>query len=189
MEPFIGTIMAWGFSFAPRGWAFCDGQLLPIAQNTALFSLIGTTYGGDGRSTFGLPDLRGRVAIHKGQGPGLSDVDMGEIRGTEIVTLATPQIPAHNHAASISDVTGTIRCNSGTGNTDSPVGNSICKSERTNIYSTNAPDQPMANGSVVLNGGNVTVGNTGGTQPHLNIQPSLVMNYCIALVGIFPSRS
>ena len=114
---------------------------------------------------------------------------MAQKLGSEIVTLTTPQIPSHNHTASISNVTGTIACNSGVGNTDSPVGHSICKSERTNIYSTNAPDQPMANGSVVLNGGNVVVGDTGGSQPHLNIQPSLGLNYCIALVGLFPSRN
>ena len=187
-EVFIGTVMPFSFGFVPKGWAACDGQLLPVSQHDALFSLLGTTYGGDGRTTFGLPDLRGRVAVHQGRGPGLTPMIMGQHPGEEVVTLTTDQLSSHNHAASISNVTGKIECNSGTGNTDSPVGHSICKSERTNIYSTNAPDQPMADGSVVLNGGSVAIGDTGGTQPHLNIQPSLATNYCIALVGIYPSR-
>src|SRR4029453_7998397 len=98
-EPFLGQIQAFGFNFAPRGWATCDGQILPIAQNTALFSLLGTTYGGNGVNTFGLPDLRGRVAVHQGNGPGLSPYVIGEVTGTESVTLILTQMAAHNHAA------------------------------------------------------------------------------------------
>ena len=160
-EPFVGEIRLVGFSFAPRGWAFCDGQLLPISQNNALFSLFGTTYGGDGRTTFALPDLRGRVPIHKGQGPGLSRYVQGQKGGAETVTLTVAQIPAHSHNHS-----GNLRPG------DNPVGTSNAVDVRQNI----APNATFNSQ------------NTGGGQSHENRPPYLVLNFVVALVGLYPSR-
>ena len=172
MEPFIGQITMFGFNFAPRGWAFCDGQLLPIAQNTALFSLLGTTFGGDGRTTFGLPDLRGRTAIHPGTGPGLSPRRLGERGGQERVTLTIANLPSHTHDVSIgvTDEDG----NSNEGNTH------ILANTVNNNYSNR-----VANGALAASRST----NTGGSQHVNNLQPFLVISFCIALVGIFPSRS
>lgn len=178
-EPFIGEIMMVGFNFAPRGWAFCDGQLLPISQNTALFSLLGTIYGGDGRTTFALPDLRGRVPIHSGGGPGLSPYRQGQKGGVETVTLSAAQMPSHTHAAA-----GTAKAVSGSGNNTSPSGNNWAALARENAYSSAAADGTMAADNVT-----VTVDNTGGSQTHENRQPYLSVSFCIALVGIYPSRS
>jgi len=178
-DPFIGEIRMFAGTFAPNGWALCDGQLLSIAQNTALFSLLGTTYGGDGRTTFGLPDLRGRVAIHPGQGPGLSNYILGEKSGAEQVTLTTNQIPAHTHAAS-----GTIQAKNGQPDESNPGG-------QVPATLTNGTEgyAETPNTTMLANGVNVTVGNTGGSQPHTNIQPFQCVNFIIALFGIFPSRS
>jgi microcystin-dependent protein len=178
-EPFLGEIRMVGFNFAPRGWAFCDGQLLPISQNTALFSLLGTTYGGDGRTTFGLPDLRGRVPIHAGNGPGLSSYRQGQKGGTEEVTLITNQIPSHSHTAA-----GTAAAVSGAGDSKTPTGSTWASLSRENAYSSTAADGTMAANNV-----NVTVNNAGGGQSHTNVQPFLAIYFCIALVGLFPSRS
>ncbi|GEQ85496.1 tail Collar domain-containing protein [Patiriisocius marinistellae] len=180
MEPFIGEIIAFGFNFAPRGWAQCNGQLLPISQNTALFSLLGTTYGGDGRTTFALPDLRGRTAMHTGQGPGLSSRQLGLRFGTETNTLNVAQMPNHNHTLSVSNANG---------NAAVPVaGNSISKAVENQGRSTNEIDSfNAATPNVALNTG--SIGSAGGQQPFNNIQPSLVVNWCIALQGIFPSRN
>lgn len=178
-EPFLGEIKMVGFNFAPRGWSFCDGQLLPIAQNTALFSLLGTTYGGDGRTTFGLPDLRGRVPIHVGSGPGLSSYRWGERGGVENVTLNVTQIPAHGHTAA-----GTANAVNGAGNSKTPTGNTWASLSRENAYSS-----AVADGTMAANNVNVTVNNAGGSQPHTNVQPFLSIYFCIALTGIFPSRS
>ena len=168
MEPFIGQIQPFGFNFAPRGWAKCDGQILSIAQNTALFSLLGTTYGGDGRTTFALPDLRGRNGLHIGQGPGLSNVNWGERGGAETRTLTVAQMPSHGHAINAKEE----------GTSDSPSGMYIA-GDGTNAFGSPS-DTVMAGNSV---------GNTGGNQP-IDIQnPFLGINYCIALVGIFPSRN
>ena len=186
-EPFIGQIQTYGFNFAPRGWAKCDGQLLPISQNTALFSLLGTIYGGDGRTTFALPDLRGRAPMHQGNGPGVSTRKIGQRPGTEYVTLNVAQMPAHDHTGEAT-LSGNVKCNSGAGNADSPVGNSLAQIARTNQYSTTGPNADMAEGTLDA-AGNLTTGNAGGSQSHSNMQPSLVINYCIALVGLFPSRS
>jgi len=175
-DPFIGEIKIVGFNFAPRGWAKCDGQLLPINQNTALFSLLGTIYGGDGRTTFGLPDLRGRAPIHSGQGPGLTDRRQGETSGTENVTLTTNQLPAHSHTA-----TTTIVGNSGSVTHDDPTGNTLARAE---IYTDAKPDSKL-NGSAA----STTISNTGGSQAHNNMPPYLVLNFVIALAGIFPPRS
>jgi microcystin-dependent protein len=185
-EPFVGQIQPFGFNFAPRGWAKCDGQLLPISSNSALFSLLGTTYGGDGRTTFGLPDLRGRVPMHAGSGPGLSTRQIGQKSGAENVTLTESQMPAHNHGGTV-EVTGTVQCNPGDGNADSPAGNTIAKVARTNQFISAGPSSPMHDNTVTASG-NFNTSNAGGSQPHNNMQPFLVVNYCIALVGIFPSR-
>jgi microcystin-dependent protein len=186
-EPFIGQIQTYGFNFAPRGWALCDGQLLPISQNTALFSLLGTIYGGDGRTTFALPDLRGRAPIHMGNGPGLSTRKIGSKGGSEFVTLTEAQMPAHDHTGT-ANLSGKIRCNSGAGNVDSPVGNALAEIDRVNQYSNAGPNADMHDDTVSASG-NLTTATAGGSQPHNNMQPYLTINYCIALVGLFPSRS
>ncbi len=172
-EPFIGQIIQAGFNFAPRGYATCDGQLLSIAQNTALFSLLGTTFGGDGRVTFGLPDLRGRVAIHQGQGPGLTSRVMGEASGQENHTLISSEMPQHNHLAAASNAGGAL---------GTPNGNFLAasSSNQTAMY------RPASDGSALSP---QTIGLSGGSQPHNNMQPYLVINFCIAMVGIFPSRN
>lgn len=200
MDPFLAQIIMFGSNFAPRGWALCDGQLLPISANTALFSLLGTIYGGDGRTTFALPDLRGRVAIHPGNGPGLSSYRLGEKGGVETVTLTLPQIPSHNHLAqsTVSGGSATATLNAGTSaSTNVPTG--AYPGEPTNIgpnqikaYSS-TKDTTMAADAVSVDisgiGVNTAVSNSGGSQFHTNIQPFLCVNYIIALQGTFPSRS
>ena len=172
-EPFIGQIIQAGFNFAPRGYAWCDGQLQSIAQNTALFSLLGTTFGGDGRVTFGLPDLRGRVAIHQGQGPGLSNRVMGEASGEENHTLINSEMPQHTHLLAASNVSGAL---------GTPNGNFLAASSSNQT----ATYRPTSDGSTL---NPQSIGLAGGNQPHNNMQPYLVINFCIALVGIFPSRN
>jgi microcystin-dependent protein len=167
-EPFLGELRLFPFNFAPRGWAFCNGQILSIAQNTALFALLGTTYGGNGQTTFALPDLRGRVPISAGQGPGLTSYSLGETGGTETVTLIATQMPAHSHLVNVSNATAT---------SSRPNGN-----------------LPAAGGSYTDPGDGshfdaATVAPAGGSQPHENRQPYLTLNWCIALEGIFPSRN
>jgi len=210
-EPFIAEIKMFGGNFAPRGWAFCDGQLLAISSNTALFSLLGTTYGGDGRTTFGLPDLRGRVSVHPGNGPGLSPYRLGEKGGAEDVVLNQTQMPNHTHFASVEGggttvpignkpitATATVHVDT-TSATSDPTNAFLSQDPGTNIYG-NRPDAVMNAGAVTVEGtvdvGNIvvpspTITNTsaGGSSPHLNIQPFLAVNYIIALFGIFPSRS
>jgi microcystin-dependent protein len=180
-DPFIGEVVMFGGNFAPRGWAFCSGQLLSISTNTALFSILGTTYGGDGRTTFGLPDLRGRASIHPGNGPGLTTRSLGQKFGAEHVTLNESELPAHNHAA-----TGQAKCSDANGTTDKATGNiwSEDLGVSSATYSSNAADALMAADSV-----DVTVNNTGGGQGHDNVQPCLGVNYIIALTGVFPSRN
>ena len=182
-EPFIAEIIMFGGNFAPRNWAYCDGQLLSVSSNTALFSLLGTTYGGDGRTTFGLPDLRGRTAIGPRQGPGLSNYRLGERGGVQSVTLTVAQMPSHGHTAT---ATATLSGTNALGNSAVPGGNTLASKGRTNIYSTNAPDVDMHADSV-----NVTasVANTGGSQAHENRMPFLAINHIIALQGIYPSRN
>ncbi len=176
-EPFIGLIVMFGCNFAPQGWAFCNGNLQSIAENSALFSLIGTTYGGDGQETFALPDVRGRVPIGQGQGPGLSNRTIGEVSGTESVTLLSSQMPAHNHLFNVNN-TGA--------NVHAPVANSTIgaatdiNGDASMAYGTSAPNVTMAPGSISV---------AGGGQPHNNLMPFLTINYCIALFGIFPSRN
>jgi microcystin-dependent protein len=177
MDPFLGEIRLMGCAYAPRGWAFCNGQAMAINQNQALFSLLGTTYGGNGVTTFNLPDLRGRVALGIGQGPGLQNYVQGQMAGTENVTLTPAQMPQHIHP-----VTGTIKSTE-TSSGASPAGFYPANSGITQ-YSTGASNASLAGGS--LSGAS---GTTGGNQGHENHQPVMAMNYCIATVGIFPSRS
>jgi microcystin-dependent protein len=169
-EPYIGEIRLFPYNFAPRGWAFCQGQILAIAQNTALFSLLGTTYGGNGQTTFALPDLRGRVPNSAGQGPGLSNYTLGEQGGSENVTLIAQQMPAHNHPIAVN--------NSGA-NTGRPSG-AYPGQTSGNTYA------PSPDGSTLAP---QAVGNAGNSQPHENRPPYLTLNYCIALEGIYPSRN
>ena len=171
-EPFVGQIQIFPYNFAPRGWAFCNGQLLSIAQNTALFSILGTTYGGNGTSNFALPNLQSRVAIGTGNGPGLTVRDLGETGGEESVTLLSNQIPGHTHPA---------RCTSGTGTDYGPAGDVWAADAGGNNEYGSGPIAGQMSASTVLPFGN--------GQPHNNLQPYLVLNYCIALQGIFPPRS
>ena len=170
-EPFIGCISIFGFNFAPRNWATCSGQLLPINQNQSLFSLLGTTYGGDGRTTFGLPDLRGRAPMHAGNGPGLSPRSLGQKLGDELVALNATQIPPHNHAAIGSSANATAATPQG--NLAAPTVGSF------NVYGDAANLTPGAAGQL---------GESGG-QGHANMQPYNTLNFCIALSGTFPSRN
>jgi microcystin-dependent protein len=179
MNPFLGEMKMFGGNFAPRGWAYCDGQLLSINANQALFSLLGTTYGGDGRTTFALPDLRGRVGMHAGHGPGLSDRRLGARLGTEYNILNTIQLPSHNHTGA-----GTVKVAAIPGDQRIPTNRNLAGSSSDFQYSDTAPNASMAANNV-----EVTVGNTGGSQPVYNIQPSEVIHYIIALQGVFPSRS
>jgi microcystin-dependent protein len=171
-EPFVGEIRIFAGSFAPRGWAFCDGQLLAVAQNDALFSLFGTIYGGDGRTTFGLPDLRGRLPIHMGQGPGLSDRRIGQSGGAEQVTLFASQVPAHTHALNASTNIATQT---------SPGNNFLAQSTAMDAYVEDPPNTALDAASV---------GGSGqGSLQHNNIQPFLCVHFIVALVGIYPSRN
>ncbi len=169
-EPFVGEIRMFAGNFAPRGWAFCDGQLLAVSQNDALFSLLGTVYGGDGRTTFGLPDLRGRVPIHAGTGPGLSQRRLGAKFGTEEETVTVNQLPSHTHpmqaSTTIADETA-------------PAGNVTAQPNATNLYVAFDPGTDFASSAVT---------GTGGSQSHINVMPFLCINFIIALFGIYPSR-
>lgn len=168
-EPFVGEIRMFAGNFAPRGWAFCDGQLLAVSQNDALFSLLGTIYGGDGRTTFGLPDLRGRLPIHAGNGPGLSTRALGAKGGEENVTLTEATTPTHSHAWG---ATGGAPQNA------SPIGAMVAKPTPL-IFDTGTPTDPMSAAMVQ---------NTGGSRDHTNLMPFLCVNFIIALFGIYPSR-
>ena len=171
-EPFLGQIMAVGFNFAPRGWAMCSGQILSIAQNTALFSLLGTMYGGNGQTTFALPDLRGRVPIHLGQGPGLTSRSQGEVGGEENHTLLSSEMPMHKHSLDVSTSPST---------SDLPAANAVLgRSVRSNNFIGVAPNASLAPAAI---------GFAGSGQPHNNMPPYLVVNYVICLEGIFPSRN
>jgi microcystin-dependent protein len=172
-DPFVAEIRIFPFNFAPRGWAWCDGQLLPLSQNTALFSLLGTTYGGNGKSNFALPDLQGRAPMHPGQGPGLSLHDLGETGGSETVTLLESEIPAHTHAlrATVEDGTqGTLGQNV-----------TLATSVGGTLYQTTTNS-----GLVTMSPNALSV--AGGDQPHNNLQPFLTFYFCIALQGVFPQR-
>jgi len=171
----IGTIALFAGNFAPRGWALCQGLILSIAQNTALFSILGTTYGGNGQTTFALPDLRGRSPISPGQGPGLSDVSLGEVAGTQNITLLNTNLPSHNHS---------LGCDNGGSSSRSPGGNipgvSDDREQAVNIYSANAP-------SALMNP--LAIGIAGSSQPFGSLNPYLGLNFIICTEGIYPSRN
>jgi microcystin-dependent protein len=190
MDQFLSTILIWPPNFAPSGWALCAGQLLAISQNTALFSLLGTTYGGNGTSTFGLPDLQGRVPLGVGQGPGLSPYVPGELGGVESVALTSNTLSPHTHSATPSlSVNLPAVTTGGTTNQPSSSVTLAAPTDSTrnplNIYSNAAPTQSLGQPTVT---GSISVGSAGGGQPHENRQPFLAINYIIALQGIFPSR-
>jgi microcystin-dependent protein len=170
-DPFVAEIRIFPFNFAPKGWAWCDGQLLPLSQNTALFSLLGTTYGGNGKSNFALPDLQGRAPMHPGQGPGLSLHDLGETGGSETVSLLESEIPAHSHSLVASQADGVER---------TPNGQLLATGIGISAYQTPGPlTQLSPNG----------LAPAGGDQPHNNLQPYLTFYFCIALQGVFPPRT
>jgi microcystin-dependent protein len=169
-SPFVGEVKMFAFNFPPRGWAFCFGQLLPISQNTALFSLLGTQYGGNGTTNFGLPDLRGRTPIHRGTLPGGSSYVQGEIIGEEVHTVTLNEMPIHGHTPNASSAAAALALP--TGNTWSPTA--------ANAFGTTAPNTTMNPASISPIGGNL---------PHENMPPYVVVNFCIALQGIFPSRN
>lgn len=184
-EPYLGQVEIFSFNFPPKGWTTCSGQLLPINQNQALFSLLGTNYGGNGQTTFGLPDLQGRVAIGQGQGQGLSSYVLGEKLGTEVHTLVTNEMAAHNHSLNADSTTAA------TNNTDVPSTNvvlgqtvgtqsGVANPFALNLYASGIPGGTLDTDSIGLAGGN---------QPHSNVMPYLALNFCIALIGIFPSRN
>lgn len=173
-DPFVAEIRIFPFNFAPTGWAWCDGQLMPLSQNTALFSLLGTTYGGDGKSNFALPDLQGRAPMHPGQGPGLSLHDLGETGGSETVTLLESEIPAHSH---------TLRGNFNTADVNDPSpARSLARSDPGTLYQSDT-----ATNLTQMSFNSLTV--AGGSLPHNNLQPYLTFYFCIALQGVFPPRT
>ena len=169
-DPFIGQIGLFSFGYAPRGWAFCNGQLLSIAQNQALFSLLGTTYGGDGITTFALPNLQGRAAVSSGQGAGLSPYALGQVGGETAHTLTTAEIPPHAHGAATASDTSQLN----------PQGHYWAPNT-----GGNATYAPTASGTLAVS----AIGIAGNGQPHQNMQPNLALNFCIALVGVYPSRN
>jgi microcystin-dependent protein len=173
MDPFVAEIRIFPFNFAPKGWAFCDGQILPLSQNTALFSLLGTTYGGDGKSNFALPNMQGNAPMHPGQGPGLSLHDLGETGGSETVSLLESEIPAHSHA---------LRYHTALDPADTNVPSasaSFAASTGGTLYQTSSNSE--------LSG--LALVTAGGDQPHNNMQPYLTLNFCIALQGVYPPRT
>jgi microcystin-dependent protein len=173
-NPFVAEIRIFPFNFPPKGWAFCDGQILPLSQNTALFSLLGTTYGGDGKSNFALPNMQGNAPMHPGQGPGLSLHDLGETGGSDTVTLLESEIPSHSHG-----LLGSTQ--SANGNNPGPTV-MLAKSNGGFAYSTNSTQN-------LVNMADVTIAPAGGDQPHNNLMPYLTLNFCIALQGVYPPRT
>ncbi len=169
-EPFIGEIRMFAGTFAPRGWAFCDGQLLSISQNDALFSLFGTFYGGDGRTTFGLPDARGRVTLHEGTGPGLSNRKLGQKLGVETVTVTENQLPVHSHVFQASTDAGTA---------NAAVNRVTANSPNVDLYIEDTPAVAMSSAAITA---------VGGRSSHTNVQPFLGINCIVALFGVFPPR-
>ncbi len=187
MDPFLGEIIMFGGNFAPRGWALCNGQLLPISQNSALFSILGTTYGGDGRTTFALPDLRGRIPMHEGNGPGLTPVNLGQRGGAESVTLTVNEMPNHFHNGSTLTGTSTVPCNEEDGDTNNAVGKVIGNATSGTPYNSEAADNNLgAVGTVAISGNTMA---TGGNRAFSIRNPYLGLNFIIALQGVFPSRN
>lgn len=170
-DPFVAEIRIFPFNFAPKGWAWCDGQLMPLSQNTALFSLLGTTYGGNGKSNFALPDLQGRAPMHPGQGPGLSLHDLGETGGSETVTLLESEIPAHSHGLRASGADATTRI---------VAGQLPATGIGVSLYGPQPPTTNLSPNALAP---------AGGDQPHNNMMPYLTFYFCIALQGVFPPRT
>jgi microcystin-dependent protein len=170
-QPYVGEIRMFGGNFAPNGWSFCDGSILPISENETLFQLIGTTYGGDGQSTFALPDLRSRVPIHAGNGPGTT-FTLAQTGGTETVTVTTPQMPTHGHA---------LIANNNAANTATPANGYLARASTIQAFVGNDPPTDSLLPT--------TITNSGGNQPHENMQPFLCVNFIISLYGIFPSQN
>lgn len=170
-EPFVGEIRMFGGNFAPRGWAFCDGQLLATSQNDALFSLLGITYGGDGRTTFGLPDMRGRIPLHQGSGTGLTPRRLGSKSGSENVTLTANQLASHNHD---------LNANTAAATGSAPQGKVTAESSAPKIYAGQNQNQTLSQEALA---------SAGGSQPHTNLMPTLCVNFIVALFGIYPSRN
>jgi microcystin-dependent protein len=170
MDPFVAEIRVFPFNFAPKGWAFCDGQILPLSQNTALFSLLGTTYGGDGKSNFALPNMQGNCSMHPGQGPGLSLHDLGETGGSDTVSLLESEIPSHNHP---------VMAALAPADKSTAAGNALTRATVGNIYD-------VAGGKFLSDN---CVTPAGGDQPHNNLMPYLTLNWCIALQGVYPPRT
>jgi microcystin-dependent protein len=182
MDPFVAEIRIFPFNFAPKGWALCAGQILPISQNTALFSLLGTTYGGDGKSTFALPNLQGSVPIGQGQGPGLSARFLGETAGEAAVTLTTPQMPIHSHFLNATSTVGTTSVSNGSQLALATAGGD--KQSAGNVATFYSSNTAKATTPLAFNAISVA----GGSLPHNNMMPYLGLNYCIALQGVFPAR-
>ena len=180
-SPFVAEITMFGFNFAPKGWAFCAGQLLPISQNTALFSLLGTMYGGDGKSTFALPNLQDQTAVSLGQGPGLSLYDQGEVTGTSTVTLLQTELPLHNHTFNASTTAGTTATAAANQLGVGSTGN------KQNSWNANIYSPTPASATTGLSPQALSL--TGSSQPHNNMQPYLALNFCIAMQGVFPPRT
>ena len=181
-DQFVAEIRIFGFNFAPKGWAQCNGQLMPIQQNTALFSLLGTTYGGNGSSNFALPNLMGNIPLHVGRnqpGPGLSIYDLGQVGGSPTVTLLAAEMPMHSHAPTVTTTTGTVLDATNNQPAQAFTGNFQGNTQGL-VYSPTAPAVQLPVQSIGL---------TGGSQPHNNIMPTLFLNYCIALQGVFPARN
>lgn len=173
-DPFVAEIRIFPFNFAPSGWAMCNGQLMPLSQNTALFSLLGTTYGGNGKSTFALPDLQGQAPMHPGQGPGLSLYDLGQASGAESVTLVEAEMPSHSHSLMANPAIADVQ-------TPGPA-RTLARSQNSAAYSTTT-------GSGLVPLASETLTPVGSNQPHNNMQPYLTLNFCIALQGVFPPRT
>ena len=178
-NPFVAEIRIFPFNFPPKGWAFCDGQLMPISQNTALFSLLGTTYGGDGKSNFALPNMQGNVPMHPGQGPGLTLHDLGETGGTQSVTLLQTEMPVHSHGIGVASSPFL------SGQVSTPSNTTVLA--KAAAPTTNAYTSGQTQTNQVMNGSMLT--QAGGSLPHNNLQPYLTLNFCIALQGVFPARN
>jgi len=173
-NPFLAEIRIFPFNFPPKGWAFCDGQILPLSQNTALFSLLGTTYGGDGKSNFALPNMQGNAPMHPGQGPGLSLHDLGETGGSDTVTLLESEIPSHSHSLNANAFPATLGLGSATA--------AIAHSQGGNAFIANTTQN-------IVQMSDQTIAPAGGDQPHNNLMPYLTLNFCIALQGVYPPRT
>lgn len=186
MDNYVGEIRQFGGNFAPNGWAFCNGQILPIAENETLFALIGTTYGGDGQTTFALPNLQSRIPISMGTGGGGTYV-IGQTAGTEQVTLIGTQLPTHTHLIPPTTVNGTVGVGT-SASTNSPEGFATADDSGSNMYAAGPPNTAMGPDSVASTSPTLSVMPTGGNQPHDNMQPYLAVSYIISLYGIFPSQ-